>query len=93
MEKLYNSLYSLDAEVAEDKFKSYDELKSKFLRVTGGSAGKPSFTAESISTPEPVADVSGQKDEIPWDTNSASSTNASAEEDDTMSYFAKLADG
>ncbi|HIO43293.1 MAG TPA: single-stranded DNA-binding protein [Gammaproteobacteria bacterium] len=93
MEKLYNSLYSLDAEVAEDKFKTYDELKSKFLRVTGGSAGKPSFTAESISTPEPVADVSGQKDEIPWDTNSASSTTASAEEDDTMSYFSKLADG
>jgi hypothetical protein len=94
MESLYNDMYSLNAEVAEDKFKTYDELKTKFLRVTGGSASASSFTAESISSPEPVSDVSKQGDEIPWDTNdTAGSTSANAEEDDTMSYFSKLADG
>jgi hypothetical protein len=94
MESLYNDMYSLNAEVAEDKFKTYDELKTKFLRVTGGSASPSSFTAESISSPEPVSDVSKQGDEIPWDTNdTAGSTSANAEEDDTMSYFSKLADG
>jgi hypothetical protein len=92
METLYNGLYSLDAEIAEDKFKTYDELKTKFLRVTGGSAESSSFTAESVSAePTPVADVSGQKDEIPWDTNHPDT--AESTEDDTMSYFAKLADG
>lgn len=93
METLYNGLYSLEGEVAEDKFKTYDELKSKFLRVTGGSSKSLGFTAESIDSPEPVADVSGQKDEIPWDTNDSTSVTAEAEADDTMSYFAKLADG
>lgn len=95
MEELYNGLYSLNAEVGEDKFKTYDELKTKFLRVTGGSAEASTMTAESISAPEtPVADVSNQTDEIPWDTNDTVSTStADADEDDTMSYFAKLADG
>jgi hypothetical protein len=92
MEKLYDGLYSLNAEVGEDKFKSYDELKTKFLRVIGGSASSSSFTAESVSAePTPVADVSGQKDEIPWDTKDTAT--AAPEEDDTMSYFSKLAEG
>jgi len=91
METLYNGLYSLQAEITEDKFKSYDELKKKFLRVTGGSDSPTStFTAETISAPEtPVAEASKQDDEIPWDT---SDNSASAEEDDTMSYFSKLAE-
>jgi len=94
MESLYNGMYSLNAEIAEDKFKTYDELKTKFLRVTGGSSDSPSFTAESVSADEhPVAEVA-KSDEIPWDTNdSAKSTTAETEEDDTMSYFSKLADG
>jgi len=93
MESLYNDLYSLNAEVAEDKFKTYDELKTKFLRVTGGSAGTSSFTAESITAPEPtpVADVSNVTDEIPWDNTTTASAD-SDDGDDTMSYFAKLAE-
>ena len=86
METLYNGLYSLTAEVAEDKFKSYDELKKKFLRVIGGnSSPTESFTAESVSAPvTPVADTSS--DEIPFEET------ADTEEDDTMSYFSKLAE-
>lgn len=45
MERIWNSCYSLEAEVAEDKFKSYDDLKKKLDWVLSGtSAG--SRTAE-----------------------------------------------
>jgi len=89
MESLYNGLYSLQAEIAEDKFKSYDELQKKFMRVTGATApATANFTAESVSAP--VADVS-DADEIPFSSPSAESTTVDEDEDDTMSYFAKLA--
>ena len=94
METLYNGMYSLNAEVAEDKFKSYDELKTKFLRVIGGSAGTSSFTAESVAaTPAPVAQAAST-DEVPWhETDTAQAASSDTEEDDTMSYFSKLAEG
>ena len=89
METLYNGLYSLEAEITEDKFKSYDELKKKFFRVIGsGSESDDSFTAESVSAP--VTKVSEIASEAPW-TDGASNTDK-VEEDDTMSYFSKLAE-
>ena len=86
METLYNGLYSLTAEVSEDKFKSYDELKKKFLRVIGGgNSATESFTAESVSAPEtPVTETT--VDDVPL------GAEAPAEEDDTKSYFSKLAE-
>jgi hypothetical protein len=38
LEELYNKLYSLSAEIAPDKFKSYEELEKRFLMVTTGKA-------------------------------------------------------
>ena len=38
MERIWNSCYSLEAEVAEDKFKSYDDLKKKLDWVLSGRA-------------------------------------------------------
>jgi len=85
---LYNGLYSLEAEITEDKFKSYDELKKKFFRVIGsGSESDDSFTAESVSAP--VTKVSEIASEAPW---SGDGNTDVAEEDDTMSYFSKLAE-
>ena len=87
METLYNGLYSLTAEVSEDKFKSYDELKKKFLRVIGGGnmSDTSSFTAESVSAPATsVSETTA--DDIPL------VESGDAEEDDTMSYFSKLAE-
>ena len=86
METLYNGLYSLTAEVSEDKFKSYDELKKKFLRVIGGgNSDTSSFTAESVSAPEtPVTE--SMAEDIPV------VDSGDVEEDDTMSYFSKLAE-
>ena len=84
METLYNGFYSLEAEIAEDKFKSYDELKKKFARVIGASAETSSFTAESVSTP--TTTMSGA-DELPFDGDPDPGST-----DDTMSYFSKLAE-
>jgi hypothetical protein len=84
---LYNGLYSLEAEVGEDKFKSYDELKKKFARVIGASVDTSSFTAESVSAPErTVSEIAS--DESPFAEGSADEV----DEDDTMSYFSKLAE-
>ena len=82
METLYNGLYSLEAEIGEDKFKSYDELKKKFARVIGASADTSSFTAETVSAPTTTVTES---DDLPFDGDPIST-------DDTMSYFSKLAE-
>ena len=82
METLYNGLYSLEAEIAEDKFKSYDELKKKFARVIGASADTSSFTAESVSTPTTTM---SESEDLPFDGEPITT-------DDTMSYFSKLAE-
>jgi hypothetical protein len=82
METLYNGLYSLEAEIGEDKFKSYDELKKKFARVIGVS-GDLTFTAESVSSPT-LGEV--DHDDPPFDGGEPITT------DDTMSYFSKLAE-
>ena len=84
METLYNGFYSLEAEIAGDKFKSYDELKKKFARVIGASAETSSFTAESVSTPTTTM---AEADELPFDGDPDPGST-----DDTMSYFSKLAE-
>tara|TARA_B110000495_G_scaffold163866_1_gene149296 strand:- start:16655 stop:17551 length:897 start_codon:yes stop_codon:yes gene_type:complete len=86
METLYNGLYSLNAEIADDQFKSYDELTKKFNRTIGvTTSDTSSFTAESVSAPtrNVVDATAASADDIPI---------AGAEEDDTMSYFSKLAE-
>jgi hypothetical protein len=90
MESLYDGLYSLNGEIGESKFKTYDELKTKFLRVTGGSAEASSFTAESIATPTAPVAIAKEAD-VPWDSGNDASSSADDDGDDTMSYFAKLA--
>ena len=83
METLYNGLYSLEAEIGEDKFKSYDELKKKFARVIGVT-GNLTFTAESVSTPT-LDEVDHNDPPFDGDPDPGST-------DDTMSYFSKLAE-
>lgn len=41
LEKLWNSEYSLLAEIAPDKFKSYDQLKTRFQATIGQAAPRP----------------------------------------------------
>lgn len=83
LEKIYNKLHSLKDFVDPKNYKSYDELKAKLNSVLGVSAGHvameaPSF-AESAPAPEPVS------------TNDFGLSSEDSNEDDTLSYFAKLA--
>ena len=84
METLYNGFYSLEAEIAEDKFKSYEELKKKFARVIGASTDTSAFTAESVSAP---TSTMTESEDLPFDGDPDPGST-----DDTMSYFSKLAE-
>ncbi len=76
---IWDIQYPLKEFVAPSNFKSYDELKEKFNRVIAGSRN-----TETV-----------EKSELPPQKTSAesvSANNSDAGEDDTMSYFSKLAD-
>jgi len=84
LEVIYSQLNPLQEFNDPTNYKTYDELKAKLMKVLGeeAEAGAPTLKQEAqMNEPaapklEPVT-----ADEIPFDTD----------EDDTMSYFAKLA--
>ena len=76
LEETYGKLFSLTQFLSEDNFKSYDELKEKFNRIVTGTA--ISGTVEKFTAkPAPVKEPA---------------TTVESDNDDTLSYFAKLAD-
>jgi hypothetical protein len=83
LEKLFNGLYSLNDLVDPKNYKTYAELSAKMNKVLGVSAGfeAPAPTYESAPAPSYTAKV---VEESVDDSESGS-------EDDTLSYFAKLA--
>ena len=90
LEDVYNKMYGLKEFVDPTNYKTYDELKEKLNRVLGEdtvSMGAPTMKQEiQMNEPEmPVQNVT-QISETP-------SSNEKEDEDDTMSYFAKLAQG
>jgi hypothetical protein len=103
MEAIWKKQYSLEALVAPDQFKSYDELKTRLDYVLG-IKGTPKFQdqetveeeeqfrrenrGEVAPAPSFKTDDGGFND--PDITLSSSSSND--EEDDTLSYFQRLAD-
>ncbi len=88
LEEIYNKLYDLGEFTDPKNYKSYDELKLKLQRVLGentdtmgaASMAQVAQINEPEPMPQPVTDVTQIKEE-----------SSSEEEDDTMSYFAKLA--
>jgi hypothetical protein len=85
LEEIYNKLYSLKDFVDPKNYKSYDELKAKFNRVVGADAG---VSMEMPMASMPVVEQS------PFSASVESSPmveDSSSSEDDTLSYFAKLA--
>jgi len=86
LEELYSKQYALAEFIDPSNYKTYDELKAKLMRVLGeeADAGAPTLREEAQlneTAPPPEIKQPVQADEIPFDTD----------EDDTMSYFAKLA--
>jgi len=100
LEKIYEQAHSLAEFTNPDTFKPYDDLKAKLNRVLNvGGETAPSNTRdqvsldESASAPEPSKSVdssaftSEELDNDPVVSNNGESD----DDDDTLSYFAKLA--
>ena len=83
LEATYKQLYSLTDFLKEDKFKTYDELKNKLHRTLTGS-GVQGTVEKFTPTRKTVS-----KAPVETPTTPASSDE---DEEDTLSYFAKLAD-
>ena len=100
MEAIWKKEYSLAELVAPDQFKSYDELKKRLDYVLGNapsrsrvnedledeSEGRGSFTPDFKSSTPPAPSDGGFNDP------DITPSNTSEDEDDALSYFAKLAE-
>jgi len=89
LESVYNQLHPLSEFTDPKNYKSYDELKAKLMRVLGEEADFGAPTVQQMNAvndpapaPEPVS--------APAAPVTAAEMN-SVDDDDTMSYFAKLA--
>jgi len=85
LEKIWNSEYSLLAEIAPSKFKTYEELKAQLDKVLSNSGEEVAGLTRTEVQREPVA-RSNQFDPDP------STKDDKATEDDDMSFFKKLAE-
>ena len=94
LEKVYEGLYSLNDFLDKKNFKSYAELEAKMKRVLG-LTGSPAPTAsamddqayQSSAKAEPVAESYSAPAAAP-----KAAPVAEAEEDDSLSFFEKLAE-
>ena len=82
LEATYAQLHSLVGFLKEDQFKTYDELKTKLHRTLTGS-GVQGTVEKFTPTPKAVSSA-------PVETTTPASSDEG--EEDTLSYFAKLAD-
>ena len=89
LEALWKREYSLQDFVGADQFKSYDDLKKRLTYVLGSTAPAKRLDEEVVNEEE-TSNVSTSNVEEQLTTSSASK--ASFEEDDTLQYFAALAE-
>ena len=85
LEVVYNQLYSLQDFLKPENYKTYDELKLKLNRVLGVDAGV-SMDAPMESAPvveQPMAAAASEP--------MANTASDDGDDEDTLSYFAKLA--
>ena len=85
LEQVYKSLYSLKEFTDPANYKSYDELKQKLDRVLGGVAA-PVTTAEAVAL-----DTTAEAPVMREAPQPVVATANDEDDDDTLSYFAKLA--
>ena len=85
MESLWKKQFSLAEIVAPDQFKTYDELKTRLDYVLGNKkSAAPQFEEEDIDR--------GEAEELVTAAVSKPTPAVAEEEDDALSYFAKLAE-
>ena len=80
LEEIYSKIYSLSEFTSPENYKSYNELKAKLNRVLGVDAG---VSAEAVAPAVAPSVAMASTPEV--------QPESSSEEDDTLSYFAKLA--
>jgi hypothetical protein len=91
MEAIWKSQYSLTAEVAPDKFKSYDELKKRLDRVLGGASQAAQATRASVDEDDDLPQASAPKGRT---AKPKAAPVANVEEDlDDEAFFKKLSEG
>lgn len=90
LEKIYNSLFSLQELIAPDKFKAYDVLEKRMNMVLGISAPQK----QSLPAAGKI-----EEEDTPWDSTPAPAPRsqpapslAGGSEEDDLDYFARLAE-
>ena len=82
LENLYDQIHNLNEFTDPSNYKTYDELKTKLMRVLGEESTAGAYTVKQeakINDPAPAPQAPVTAEQIV------------SSEDDTMSYFAKLA--
>lgn len=85
IEKVWKAAFSLQDFVSKSEFKSYADIKKRLDTVLGVNGGSPKRQS--------VEESEVEEEDVPWSNpkSSVSSASAASEEDDTFSYFSKLA--
>ena len=92
LEALWKKEYSLQELVSSDKFKSYDDLKTRLAYVLGNKSKPSSFVEEDNFRGE-LEDLSEGRNKVAAPTPVAVAAPSNDEdEDDALSYFQKLAE-
>jgi len=93
MEAIWKKQYSLAEFLAPSQFKTYDELKTRLELVLGKGNSRPAPVAEEVEDEDdyrgPARDLD---DDLRSELNALSSSSRDEEEDDTLSYFQRLAE-
>ena len=95
MEAIWKKQYSLAELVAADQFKSYDELKKRLDYVLGNKTARrqdPEVADEESTSRGPVRDLDEDLRTELSNLSSSKSSSYDEDEDDALSYFAKLAE-
>ena len=90
LENVYGQLHDISEFIDPKSYKSYDELKTKMYTVLGEQA--PRTVKQSVALDEEIPGFETRQRPAPQPVAAAPQQTAEAvDEDDTMSYFAKLA--
>ena len=99
MEAIWNKEYSLTALTAPDQFKSYDDLKKRLDYVLGvrgvPKTQDPEIVAEEEEFENERKGITSSSDDDDFNSSdiTMSSNDTEVDEDDTLSYFQRLAEG
>ena len=90
IEEIWNRQYPLKPFLADENFKSYDELKAKLDKVLSGV--RNTGTAEDVAIPPVTPKVEPVVAETVSSPTPTPVTTADDDSDETLSYFSKLAE-